>query len=47
MTDAVSLSVSEDDSVDESKFFVHGIAPKNVHRCDYIIRLCVCKQKGI
>ena len=47
MTDAVSLSVSGDVSVDERGFLVHGIAPKNIHRFDNIIMFCVCKQKGI
>lgn len=46
MTDVVSLSVSGDVSVDERKFLVHSIAPKNIHRSDNIIILCVCKQKG-
>ena len=47
MTNAVSLSVSGDVSLDERKFLVHGIAPKNIHRFDNIIMLCVCKRKGI
>lgn len=46
MTDAVLLSVSQDASVDERKFLVHGITPKNIHKFDNMEILCVRKQKG-